>query len=79
MEHDDDVGAGRERRVVAGLLVAAVAEVLAVDDDVEPELPGDLDGLVAGHVVDEDDVVDQVVRDVGVRPLEGPARRCRRA
>ena len=72
VEHHDDVGAGRERRVVARLLVAAVAPVLAVDDDVEAELPGDLDRLVARHVVDQDDLVDEVVRDVGVRPLERP-------
>ena len=45
-----------------------------MDDHVEPELAGDVDGLVAGHVVDEDDPVDQVVRDVGVRPLERPRR-----
>ena len=37
-----------------------------------PELPGDVDGLVARHVVDEDDPVDEVVRDVGVGPLERP-------
>ena len=72
VEHHHDVGAGREGRVVARLLVAAVAPVLAVDDHVQPELPGDVDGLVARHVVDEDDPVDQVVRDVGVRPLQRP-------
>ena len=47
MEHHDDVGTGLQRRVVARLLVAAVAPVLGVDDDVETELPGDVDGLVA--------------------------------
>ena len=72
VEHHDDVGAGLQRRVVARLLVAAVAPVLGVDDDVEAELAGDVDGLVARHVVDEDDLVDEVVRDVGVRPLERP-------
>ena len=46
VEHHDDVGAGLERRVVARLLVAAVAPVLGVDDDVEAELAGDVDGLV---------------------------------
>ena len=63
-----------ERRVVARLLVAAVAPVLGVDDDVEPEVPGDVDGLVLGHVVDEDDLVDEVVRDVGVGALERQGR-----
>ena len=74
VEHDDDLGAGRQGRVVARLLVAAVAAVLAVDDDVEPELPGDVDGLVARHVVDQDDLVDEVVRDVRIRALERPRR-----
>ncbi len=36
VEHDDDVGTGREGRVVARLLVAAVASVLGVDDHVQP-------------------------------------------
>ena len=40
--------------------------------DLEAEMPGDLDGLVARHVVDEDDLVDRVVRDVVVRPLQRP-------
>ncbi len=88
VEHDHDVGAGVQRRVVARLLVAAIATVLLVDDDVEPELAGHVHGLVAGHVVNEDDALDEVVRNVGVRALEGArgvvgrhddddARRCR--
>ncbi len=70
MEHHDDIGVPLQRPVVGGLLVAAIAEVLAMDDDLQAEPPGDLDRLVAGHVVDEDDVVDQVVRDVRIRALE---------
>ena len=62
----------RERRSVTGLLVPAVAPVLAVDDDVEPELTGDVDGLVTRHVVDEDDPTHDVVRNVRIRPLERP-------
>ena len=31
-----------------------------MDDDLEAEPTGDVDGLVAGHVVDEDHVVDEV-------------------
>jgi hypothetical protein len=72
VEHDHDLGAGLERRVVAGLLVATVAPVLGVDDHVEPELAGDVHGLVRGDIVHEDDPVDQVVRDIGVRTLERP-------
>ena len=72
VEHDDHVGAPLERPVVARLLVAAVAQVLAVDDDLEAEPLRDLDGLVPRHVVHEDHVVDEVVRDVRVRALERP-------
>ena len=43
-----------------------------MDDRFEAEVPGDLDGLVPGDVVDQDDVVDDVVRDVRVRALERP-------
>ena len=72
VEHHHDLGAGRERGVVAGLLVAAVALVLIVDVDLEPDPMGDLDGLVMGHVVDQDHVVHDAARDVRVRALEGP-------
>ncbi|MEJ7697013.1 MAG: hypothetical protein WKF78_10460 [Candidatus Limnocylindrales bacterium] len=74
MEHDHDVRPGREGRVVAGLLVAAVALVLGMDDDVKAELPGDVHGLVARHVIDEDDLADEVVGDVGVRSFQRPRR-----
>ena len=37
-------------------------------------MPGDIDGLVLRHVVDEDDLVDDVVRDVGVGALKRPRR-----
>ena len=70
VEHHDDVGALLEGGLVARLLVAAVAQVLLVDDHVEAELAGDVDGLVLRHVVDEDDPVDEIVGDVRVRPLE---------
>ena len=56
---------------IAHLLVSAIAAVLTMDDDVEAEPLRDLHRLVARHVVDEDHVVDQLVRDVRIRPLEG--------
>jgi hypothetical protein len=72
VEHHHDISPGRKRRVIARLLVPAVTQVLAVDDHVKPELPGDVHGLVTRHVVDEDDPADDVVRDVGVSPFERP-------
>jgi hypothetical protein len=74
MKHDHDVGARLERSVIAGLLVAAVAAVLAMDDHLEAEPPGNLHGLVARDIVDEDHPVDDVVGHVRVRPLEGEGR-----
>ena len=58
VEHDDHVGALGQGGVVAGLLVAAVAEVLAVDHHLEVQQLGHGHGVVAGQVVDQDDVVD---------------------
>src|SRR5487761_1213221 len=43
VEHDHDVGAHLERVPIAGLLVAAVAKVLLVPDDIEAERGGDAD------------------------------------
>ncbi len=58
MHHDDHVGAGGEGGGVAGLLVAAVAEVALVHDDVGVlEGAGEGDGLVAAGVVHHDDAV----------------------
>jgi len=70
VEHHDDVGALFEGRPVTGLLIAAIAKVLAVDDHVEAEAPSDVDGLVLGHIVDEDDAIHDLVRNIGVGPLE---------
>ena len=56
MDHDDDVGAARERLAVAGLLVAAVAHVVRMQDDFEPSDRGDHDGVVVARIVDDDDL-----------------------
>jgi len=63
---------GGQGGVVAGLLVAAVAEVLAVDDDLQVEQLGNGDGVVAGEVVDQDHVVDHTRRDVAVGADQRP-------
>ena len=71
MDHDHDVRAELQGLGVAGLLVAAVAPVLFVDEDAEAELPGQLDGPVPAGVVDEDDLVHPLARDV----VEGALQR----
>jgi hypothetical protein len=73
MDHDHDVGAGPERLRVTGLLVGAVAVVLVVDEDLEPQLPRDLERLVGGAVVHQDDQVDRVLRQLLVGEAQGPA------
>ncbi len=70
MQHDDGVGTGRQGSVVAGLLVAAIAAVLPMDDDVQAEPFRDLDRRVRRNVVDQDDPADEVMRDIVVRALE---------
>jgi hypothetical protein len=45
-----------------------------MDDHVEAQLAGDVDGLVVGHVVDQDDPAHDVVRDVGIGAFERQRR-----
>ena len=78
VQHHHDVGVALERLQVTGLLVAAVADVVRVPDDVQRQPARDLDRLVGGLVVDEDDLVDPLAGDRRVGLLErarGVARR----
>jgi hypothetical protein len=70
VQHDDVVGTASERLPVAGLLVAAVAEVPRVDDDVDPQPAGDGDGVVAARVVDHHHLVEPPRGKLGDHPLE---------
>ena len=63
MQHDDDVGAVRERERVARLLVAAVAAIGRMPVRRDAEAPGDRNGGVVAGIVDEQHFVDDVVRD----------------
>jgi hypothetical protein len=77
-QHHDDVGAPVERVEVARLLVAAVPDVVRVPDDPQAEPLGDLQRLVGGVVVHEQDLVDPLGRDRPDRRLQrrrGVARR----
>ena len=70
MQHHDHVGVVLERLEVARLLVAAVADLVRVPDEVDRQPPGELDRVVGRGVVDEDHLVDRVLRDPGERVLE---------
>ena len=70
MEHDDDVGPVLERFEVASLLITTVAAVMPMRDDLQPQPPGNLDRVILAHIVDEDDVVDDVLREIAIGPLK---------
>jgi hypothetical protein len=72
MEHDDDVGANLECFIVAGFLVAAIASVLFMSDDmVDAEFFGHGDGVVPAIVIYEDDFVDDIEWDLRIGLTEG--------
>src|SRR5579863_6182237 len=60
MKHDDDIGAGGQGFAIAGLLVASVAVVAVVLENVEAETAGQVDGVVAAVVVHQDTDIHQV-------------------
>ena len=65
VEHHHDVRVVLEGLQVAGLLVAAVADLVRMPDDLDGQLARQLDRLVGGRVVDQDDLGDLVERDLG--------------
>ena len=79
MDHDHDLAAHLVHgRPIAGLLVAAVAAILLMNDDTHRQLARQLDGPVARAVIDEEDLVDPVLGDVVERGLERLFRVVRR-
>src|SRR5450755_4091378 len=59
MQHDDHVGALRQRLAIAGHLIAPVTVVAVVLEDVQAKAVGQVDGVVGTVVVDEDADVDE--------------------
>ena len=59
MQHDDDVGAGGQGFAIAGLLVAPVAVVAVVLEDVQAQAAGEINGAVGAVIIDQDADVDQ--------------------
>jgi len=72
VEHDDDVRAEAERLGVAGLLVRPIAAVGCVDECPQADALRNFDGLVAARVVRDDDLIDQIERNLPVGLFEGP-------
>src|SRR6185436_19286014 len=74
VQHDDKVRPLLQRRQVARRLVATVADVVRVPDDLDGQAARDCDGRVGRLVVDEDDVVGPPFRDRGNRGGERAGR-----
>ena len=74
MEEDDDVRPLLERSRVAGLLIAPVAAVLRVHEDLDPELACKPGGVVRAGIVHQDHRVGDSRGDVGHCLGEGALR-----
>ncbi len=66
MQHDDDVRAAAQRFAVTGFLVAAVAQILFVDEGSQAKFVGDLGGSVVAAVVHQNHFVDKVLGDLAI-------------
>jgi hypothetical protein len=74
MQHHDDIGPSCQRCRVAGLLVGAIAAVPIMADRWNTEFLGQLDRVVVARVVDQNDIVDDFVRNFvkgSLEPLRG--------
>jgi hypothetical protein len=60
MKHDDNVGAGVQSFAIAGLLIASVAVVAVVLEDVQAKAMRDIHGLIGAVVVNQNADVHQV-------------------
>src|SRR5262249_5756392 len=72
--HDDEIGAPFQGQPIAGLLVPAITLVAVVAEHKEVVSARHLDRLVGGEIVHQDDVVDDVRRDLAERPLQRARR-----
>jgi len=58
VDHDDDVCSKAEGFVITGLLIASVAPVLLMPDNMpDVELPGNFDGTISTGIIDQDYIV----------------------
>jgi hypothetical protein len=70
MQHHHYVRAARQRRGVASLLVAAVTAVLVMPERLDPKLLGQFGGIVQTCIVYQYYVINNIVREFVVRPLQ---------
>src|SRR4051794_19930204 len=74
MKHHHEVGPGLERLDITGLLVAAIALVLAVKNNAQPELARHLRSGVGGKIIDDNTLLNDAGRNFAKGLLQGPAR-----
>ena len=60
MKHDHDVGSRGQGFAIAGLLVASVAVVAVVLEDIEAEAPAEINGVVGTVIVNQDADIDEL-------------------
>ncbi len=60
MHHDDHIRARGQGLAVAGLLVASVAIILVMHEQLQPQLVGNFDGAVGAVIVHENADIDQL-------------------
>ena len=70
MDHDNDVRPEIQGRPVTALLVPAVPQVFLVDDGFDSDAHSDFRRAVVAGVVDENHVIDDLERNLGVGLLE---------
>jgi hypothetical protein len=57
VDHDHDIGTALEKCLIAGLLIAPIAQILHVLNYVHTETSADFDGGVPTSVVNEQNIV----------------------
>lgn len=62
VHHHNDVRPSFEGFPIAGFLIRTVAVVAVVNEQLEPQFTGDLNGLIGAAIVDKDNQIDHVVR-----------------
>jgi len=77
VNHDDDLRAQFERGVIASLLVATVTKVFFMDNGAQSELAGNLDCIVSAGVIDDQNFIRNITRNLGNRSFEGFLRMVR--
>ena len=66
MQHNDDIRPKLECFQITGLLVAAVAAILDVDHYRQAQGPRYINSLILTDIVDEDDIRDEILRNVRI-------------